>query len=645
MIEKLIDISLIRTSVSAIIRNGVVTLLVGIFALGVSLSLFETNTGNLLIFNCTGVTCNSSGNKHIQGDDARQIENLDLTLRLNSSNFTPHNGATSFGPSVNQGFRQIQFPSTNGNHRSVLVPMRLGSSPSFGYTTPEMHVNDTLRIKIVSSRELYIFINEKIAYTHRYSSPVFMVDPQNPIDLTNLINGSNLTIQHFSSSISIESGIRVRVFEFGMALIGILIALLTKKILSRIFQNQKSTSGFHFPIGLPLFFWIGSVGLWLMRPNDGTGATHLSPFAPTGPAFSDYFQVIQTGQQNHPYDLGASSYPPLGLLLGKILSFIPNTVSFVIIFSIGIGTVLLVQTLIPIENQKFGRLGKWLFFAISYPIIFAVIRGNFDLIAAALLFIGFLAAARKSVAISSIAFAFAISLKYWPVLFLLVLLKGRRWRIAVYSLVLAGLVTVVSLILLGYPLNSEGLHLLISPLSSVNSGDANELGYSYSLRTFIYFVHMALTGHNLIAPTARDISKSFAFLNSREGTILLWLTAEVLLWMILRSKSSSATYLYVCALALLIPSPTYTYRAVVLLFYFYLRSLESDTPKPIDPQSGSSHRFPVGVEMWLWVVIIAPTTFFYIKNSLVSTASFLQPLAILSLVFLEWRRERRVVYE
>lgn len=628
----------------------IVILLAAIISLGAILIGIHSQASNPKILDCVDSRCIKSGIVPANVEKVDQIENIDIRILLKPLVMAPSPDPTSSQNLSVSKFRQIEIIPIGDGKQSVNIPFRLGMTPTFGYSTPKLHAGDVIHIRILSSREMFIFINGMVAYTHRYQLPVFMVDPRNPVNLASIPNELSLSLLSSKVSIFGESAVRANILEFGLVLMGLLIALLFRRVLRMWFHLQRSTQKFEFQIIVPVFFWIASGVLWLMKPQDVTGATNPSPFGPLGPLFSDYFQVIQVGQQSHPYDLGASNYPPMALLLGRILHFIPNVLSFVLIFSVSVGVIFVLQDLIPVGNQKYGRASRWLILGCSYPLVFGIIRGNLDLVAGAFLVVGFLASSRKASNVAAIAFGLAIALKYWPIVFLLVLVKRKQWRLVSFSLVVAGFATVIPLMLLGYAPNITGFHILLTSFFSANTGHSNELGYSYSVRTLIFFIHTFLTASNPLLPTSTEIAKSFAFLDGPEGSVILLVVFAVLLWLILRSKSFSSAYLYTCALVLLIPSPTYTYRAIVLLYFFYLRykDIDKTVSSKIPFRARSKKRFSKkrppkpfrGLEPWLWAAILAPTTFFYVKNTEISSASLLQPMAICILVVLKAREEK-----
>jgi hypothetical protein len=113
---------------------------------------------------------------------------------------------------------------------------------------------------------------------------------------------------------------------------------------------------------------------------------------------------------------------------------------------------------------------------------------------------------------------------------------------------------------------------------------------------------------------------------------ILVLLLLLLVTAVFNTRSKRQTFLFLSGIALLLPTPSYTYRAAILLGCFILFNYESLERRSENSKGGAFLR---NIQLCMWIPIFAPGVFFFARNSEISTASLLQPLALLILLGIE----------
>jgi hypothetical protein len=224
----------------------------------------------------------------------------------------------------------------------ITVPMRYGSNSAFGYTTPKNLEFKEVRIMIDKSESLYIFLDEKIAYSHRYENSPFFINSSSPVDTPKGAGNVNFTASIAEQMVEKKSNPFSRVGSIILCLF--LFASATATLLKRIFPGEPRAIDTKQFLGNSLYGFVGiswllTILAWIRNPIDTTGAVNPGPFGPIGAAFSDFYQLSQLAQFAQPYELGGTNYPPAGILFLRLISFHdPNNLSFFPIAGVMLGT-------------------------------------------------------------------------------------------------------------------------------------------------------------------------------------------------------------------------------------------------------------------------------------------------------------------
>lgn len=178
-------------------------------------------------------------------------------------------------------------------------------------------------------------------------------------------------------------------------------------------------------------------------------------------SFMDFFYVndFVVGGKNPYTDVGASSYPPLVLVIAKFFAWmgdyssgsiaarsqVSGTISLILFFLVCIGisavSFCMIAKRLGFKRHQIALLGVVLFF--SAPFLFLLERGNYLFLALAFVLLFFVLYDSKSRVVRELSYlslAVAFGIKLYPIAFGIVLVKDRRWfaivRTAVYCIVL-----------------------------------------------------------------------------------------------------------------------------------------------------------------------------------------------------------------
>ncbi len=572
-----------------------------------------------------------------------QSQAKDLTSgSLNESvTFSFHiNHASKFADGFNsnhQGSIQLFQDSQN---RYLSIPMRYGSTKFMEIALPKSKSSsDLVKIKILQSQTFFLYFNSELLYSHRYQLPTFYVSDFS--FLKSQLSKERKALEEFQVVLYQQNHKWTDFQLFDFILLGISIGALTKWTHVKSIEGSSTASiAFaYWPLLAATFLWLLRLLFWFMSPIDPTGATSLTPFGPSGPFFSDIFQVIQAGQSNRPYDLQTSSYPPFINAFSKLLIFLPplTLVFFLLVVTSATWARILTMGFSAVERRK--KVILYLTCIFSLPMLFGFFRGNLDLLASGLIGIGILAILKNRTKVAIISLGLAIALKYWPAIILIFLLRKIGWKSFLQTATVSAGLSIVSAMFIGYHKISEIIHAILVPLLTYTGANStNQLQYSYSLKAILFFVGIGLKARNLFHPTAQEIYVADHLFTPNVQIIMILIVIAILFIFSMKSLHISSILLFGAGAALLSTGTSYTYRATIVLVVLIVRVYETGVFfRSLKPQlqPGTRTNFLGFLEGAAWVCILAPIDFIYGKHSLVSIESLFQPLALIFLCIVE----------
>ena len=622
---------------------------------------FEKSTLDTAALNCNKAnSCESlavANKREIQ----TSLLNIDADIRFPSSledNSLIKPNIDAIGWVDEEG---ITLHAVRSNWLYIKIPMRNSDGASFNYVLKDVQPKDVVTIRMTKSNSIYILKNGKIAYTHRYQEPVFYYPLTEPIKVANV--PSSIVQIHSASYSSANLGVSVLKI-FGLFSVMFLFALLPLLIFrfrrfSKSLQEKKgnqvgSTKFVNLPSTLFLTLWVLSLGAWVGTYRGQTTSAGKSPFGPSAPYFSDFFQVAQFGLYQRPFDLVGIDYPPSAVMLFGVLLRLFGDISFFILMGLSLGLVF--ASLFGMFQSHFfeNRSDKLKIFLwmpiLFYPLVFGVLRGNIDILVCGLVILSVACMQLEREKFAVIFLALAISFKIWPVAFLLIFMKRRKIYAAASTILLSLIPSLIALIYLGYTNSSEWIKVFLLPYLRGDYSISQSFQYNYSFKTLVYFWHLLTFASKPEEIGKSDIANSMRFISGINYIAILMALAAILLAGVYWSKNFATIYVLICGLVLLVPSPTYTYRALIIAPYVLFKLIQLSQGHLIGKKKkgkktkeirleNQQSEFSNKIVVIALSCICAPVTFVFFGDSSVSIGSIAQPIALISLILLEVKSE------
>jgi hypothetical protein len=330
----------------------------------------------------------------------------------------------------------------------------------------------------------------------------------------------------------------------------------------------------------------------------------------------------------------AINYPPVSLAIFSILS---NFSSGYVVFFFTTSAVIILKFVI-IQNLKLSNNLKLLIFLLilaSYPFLLGIIRGNIDISVSMLLILAY-QLREKFMLTAGLLFGLAISLKYWPLVFIVFFWKFSSKKIVAMSIATAISLQAMSIYMLGYRNFLDYFNISKIPLQSQNVDiSSNTLGYSSSFLVLCFVLYHLYSDSRPWDLTDNKIQMAIDFVQSN----YLWFQISLILICVLIflfEKARSSIWITCCIFVSFIPEVGYVYRLEPILFGLYLMWDELYV-KEFEKLTTSRISF---MKMCAVLLLLVPWTLFYIPESLLSLESVVIPflqLLILGLILISLR--------
>ena len=230
---------------------------------------------------------------------------------------------------------------------------------------------------------------------------------------------------------------------------------------------------------------------------------------------------------------------------------------------------------------------------LSYPLIFELMRWNIEIVIFLLTSLGVWAFWRERFYQAAFYFGFAASLKFFPLIFLGLLFAGKRYRETSFGILVALVITLVSLKLLGptIPQAFAWDNLQMATFRQHFAGVPASIGYDHSFFAFAKWVML---------PRTRDLT---AWVTPYTRTIAISGLALYFgrIWKMPRLNQVLA----ISVLAVTLPPTSYDYTLLSLYPAFLLlclRVLEED-------RRGTNEKLQLTPYFLLFAVIFTPLSF------------------------------------
>ena len=188
-----------------------------------------------------------------------------------------------------------------------------------------------------------------------------------------------------------------------------------------------------------VFHYIQGIYLGLSYPNN----TFL--FLPQD-RFSDFFDVLSDAHTLNPYLGYKSAQYPFLIIIGYLFSLIPINAFPIYIFLFCISLSFFNIAFLPFDNLIDSVKYIFIITFLSYPVLFAIDRGNFESLLFILLLAFLLFYRRRQYLASALILSFAISMKIYPAILLVLFIPERKYREATICFATTIAITLASLL-------------------------------------------------------------------------------------------------------------------------------------------------------------------------------------------------------
>lgn len=350
--------------------------------------------------------------------------------------------------------------------------------------------------------------------------------------------------------------------------------------------------------------------------------------------FHDFSAPLHAARQLDPYLSRPSShvvYPPLTYALLHPLSRLPANLLLSIFLA------LTTSTILALMMRGRWRPGVLAIGALSYPLLFAIDRGNWELLVFILLAVGIEASSQARQMASGMLLGLVAAMKILPAVFALLLIARRQWRGLATMIATAVALTLVGVVLVrGTAFEQLACWRANQQLFNHTYGHGHEgLPFAHSLFTLVrtagIYAGQATSRESLVA-FSRPLTGPYTI--AAFALMALWAA-----WVVWVDREPWRQLTLLVAATCLLPLMSGDYKLVHLLLPLSLFLVEA-APGPLD------RAYAV-----LWSLVLAPKPYLHLDlparlriTGELTLGNLLTPIALVGLVGLVmwdgWRENR-----
>jgi hypothetical protein len=518
--------------------------------------------------------------------------------------------------------------SVNAKQRvSFKIPSQDGRSTWYSKgLKPGIH---RIHGEIRNGREVELLVDDTLIYAMATDTPHYFLRQPNLFMSEYLIKN----LESGSISWNIESEVakplRYGINRLHMVLASLLLlvgfSLLTLKILTRSPRPGWSNQGSHKVVkaSYKTFFTLSGIGVLVwglaLQPAIKSGWPRNNPFFLSQYRFSDLTQIFLSSQFSDPYTVANVTYPPFGMLIFDLFGFLSAKQATILFISASLAVIFsvfvrILQLRIDFNmKEKIATVGMLL---LSFPLLFAIDRGNLDLVLTTLLLLAVWENVKEGPSYrAGLLIGLASAIKIYPLLLLPIFYYNKR-DIRLPITAIASFVVFSSLGAWKFNLGPMAF------LKTVVLGSAGQgLEGDDAIRWNGSLAGLVTTVTKLIAPDFETQVWNVAS-NQIVTLSLLFASLLVLAYMTkLNIEKSRFTLASVAMITLIFPStPAYRFTIFLVAVAFVLLLGINE----------SKNLSAIGI---LLGVILSPVVYWYFGMGSASTYSIFIPLATLSLLF------------
>ncbi len=342
--------------------------------------------------------------------------------------------------------------------------------------------------------------------------------------------------------------------------------------------------------------------------------------------FEDFFGPFELLRSFNPYNIQHGNYPPVGYWLLAPILWMNEYAALFLTFAVAVGFMIWwVSRSFTQGIAPYQRVLVVIVALLSLPVSFGIDRGNLDLVIFAMIVLGVAAFEQNRNVLAAWWFGFTSAAILFPVLYLLLFLRGRKLKYLVLGVVIAGFLSLLGFAgfrhgfthtLYGFKEAFSTFQFNYDRPTSSTPYDGSIIGWVQSIGYAINGVGGAQAIENVIRPAVVpvDILAGLLlawYLRFREGSLWHSLTLITGVFILLNESYYYDLLFLFIPLALFVRDSTVSRRGIV-----------------------------IGV---LFGILLAPRAYFYLGNSridssVLTTAPLL--IALLAVVVYDGYRER-----
>jgi hypothetical protein len=482
--------------------------------------------------------------------------------------------------------------------------------------------------EIRNGREIEISVDDKLVYAMSSHAPYYLLQEPNLLLTDYLLD--NIASGEIKWEVKSSELIPVRYaldrIQQAIGAVFVFMGLFLYFAIKKTSNSPSNVIAYGSNDVLKIFYktLIGlsilGISLWIfeLQPAQGAGWPKNTPLFLSEYRFSDFTQLFLSAQQTDPYSVAKVSYPPFGLLMFDSIGFMSArqatllvlTVSWAVIASIFWNAINFATDLNP--REKVLLLASAIF---SFPLLFALDRGNLDVVAMSLVLLAFWSQKKQSSPVlSGVILGISSAIKIYPLL----LLPIFYYRSKSKKLIISTLGTFSILSLIGAIAYGVGPRLFVNSILLGSSGQSligdNAIRWNGSLAGFV------TTLARIFAPSYESLVWNISS-NSFSTLVLLSVGIGLIFWLAIKKVSVIYFAAAWCSVIVLAFPSTPTYRFTIFLLVLLSLILY-----------GPSKEKPGSMFGLLLAVVMSPLILWYFGVGSASTYSLIIPIATITLL-------------
>ena len=577
----------------------------------------------------------------LQVDPDEFSSNLAIDFDFEVQNKSEFNRLLLYGPSrstlINEKNKNLEISLTGTNKIKFKIPS--GSGRNEWTSQPLEPGIHRVRLHVLGGQQVTMQVDEKLVYAMSTNIPHYLLLEPNLFVSEylrdSLYRGNTSWTISASEQMPISYALDRLLGLFGAIAVFIGTGLISFSIIgrsrmhTRIEETQSKSTLRAAGVTTVALSILGFL-LWVinLQPDRGLGWPRNTPFFLSEYRFSDFTQLFISSQYSDPYSVAGVTYPPFGLLLMDLLGFLSARQGQIIFLCAAMAvTFTCIWKALSVRTDLINRekVTMSVTFTLSFPILFALDRGNLDLIVIALILLSvWINLTHGNSYISGITFGIASAIKVYP-LFLLPALLYKKWDAKFLA---STAVTFFSATVFG------SIRFGLSPSEGISSilfgSSGQELSGDSATRWNTSLASLSSLVARLTFPDYED--GAWRLFTSSIAIATLLLIGLFGAWY-LANRNCNRTFMaiyWLCFVLLVLPSsPAYRASILLITLMFVAISGMHDASRP-------AH---IGL---LIGISLSPIVYWYFGDGATNTYSIISPLALLALIYFVFSDEKRL---